>query len=151
MEAAQQPVMGAAQVQAEPGQQQVEAALAALEVAATWTAKAARAASTCCWPGSACTTGCCSACTAGSWAVSMTGCWAASMTGLSYLCVLTRGDLTGFLPGCLLEPTSNGGCLCVDLTRWMLDNYWFWLSASWNLYCQHMITTYTHICVDIFI
>ena len=62
MEAAQQPVMETAQepvvqaeqqpvVQAEPGQQQVEAALAALAVQAAATAKAASAASTCCWPG----------------------------------------------------------------------------------------------------
>ena len=54
----------------------------------------------------------------------------------------------GWLASCLavcLIPKSNAPFLSVDLTRWMLDNYWFWLSASWNPYCQHMITIYTRI------
>ena len=69
---------------------------------------------------------------------------------LSWLCVWRGGWLASCLAVCLI-PKSNGGFLSVDLTHWMLDNYWFWLSASWNPYCQHMTTIYTRIIDYIYI
>jgi len=35
------------------------------------------------------------------------------------------GEFCCWLFASLLEPTSNGSCLSVDLTRWMLDTYSF--------------------------
>ena len=72
--------------------------------------------------------------------------WLPSCTQVCWLV----GGLPGWLPACLI-PTSNSSFLSVDLTRWMLDNYWFWLSASWNLYCQHTLHIYVHIYIYIFI